>query len=81
VIHDINGIIFSPGERDKNAVATAVAEPGLYFVEFNAAVAYQGDAGAELAVGQWLRLHQMSLARRRLAWKSQADGRTGRANQ
>jgi len=34
-----NGIIFSPGERGKNAVATAVPEPGLYFVEFNAAVA------------------------------------------
>ncbi|HXE68036.1 MAG TPA: hypothetical protein VN523_01690 [Hyphomicrobiaceae bacterium] len=45
VIHDINGIIFSPGERGKNAVATAVPEPGLYFVEFNAAVAYRSLIG------------------------------------
>jgi hypothetical protein len=45
VIHDSNGILFSPSERGKNAVATAVPEPGLYFVEFNAAVAYRSLIG------------------------------------
>ena len=48
VIHDINGIIFSPGEKGKNAVATALPEAGLYFVEFNAAVAYRSLIGAYL---------------------------------
>ena len=48
VIHDINGIIFSPGEKGKSAVATAVPEPGLYFVEFNAAVAYRSLIGEYL---------------------------------
>jgi hypothetical protein len=31
--------------RRWNAVATAVPEPGLYFVEFNAAVAYRSLIG------------------------------------
>ena len=65
LIHDINGISLAPAREDKNAVATAVPEPGLYFVAFNAAVAYRSligeflwnriasaTTGAELAVGQ-----------------------------
>jgi hypothetical protein len=48
IIHDSNGIIFSPGERGKHTVATAVAEPGFYVVEFNAAVAYRSLIGEYL---------------------------------
>jgi len=44
-IHDINGLIMSPGERGKSTVATTVPEAGLYFIEFNAAVAYRSLIG------------------------------------
>ena len=46
VIHDSNGIIFGPGEKGRNAVATAPPKARLYFVEFNAAVAYRSLIGA-----------------------------------
>jgi hypothetical protein len=45
VVHDINGMFFSPGEKAKGSAATAVPEPGLYFVEFNAAVTYRSLIG------------------------------------
>jgi hypothetical protein len=41
VIHDINGMLFSPGEKGRMSTVVPVPGPGLYFVEFNAAAPYQ----------------------------------------